>query len=688
MTSFGFHALGALENMLEASAVPAGWQNQQMHSKENSRRTVASPPRDKSTDSRQSSREVWDVEGKLCQEVRRCFRDERRFLNQWFVMLLRELQNLHNQTGQGLSHLTPGSTADQEKVESVIPEEVEHMEWSRMSHQLDAIESSVSHHQANLDAIHSQLSTMEQALKDSANLAVHQPFTAGENNTFIQSVVSTQQQILQEIQTISAKYKPGKSPAPPVSDVAMTRTNTNLSRKQTINQALGRAEVDKDILAFEALRGWVRPGTEPEKALEEGGSTSARHTSGLQKKRVAIKRARSIHVLSRIEVASNILVILNTIYVGFQADMSLRSMKGGGRQPRWMTVVDTCIAIIFLVELLVKLFLQRLSLFTGPDKMWNVMDAFLVVSGLMDAFLSFLNISFMRTFRVLRAFRALRLIKSLRFVRDLRLMLASIVCSASCLFWALVMLAVVLYLFSVFIMQGVIYFVEHRQRDPSTVLLQHYGTLADTMLSLFMAISGGMDWGDLIQPLLQISHWYYVVYIFFLLFVLFGIMNILTAIFCESANQIAEIDRDLVIQENIANDQSTINELRRVFSEFDDDESNTLNEQEFDLLLQDHRTTQHLATLGLDLQEAHGLFRLLDLTGSGEVAIDEFVNTLLRLKGSAKALDLATLIYENKKIMAQMTLFMKFVQSQFDAQNLHFGIFADSGVLSKNPALL
>jgi len=35
-----------------------------------------------------------------------------------------------------------------------------------------------------------------------------------------------------------------------------------------------------------------------------------------------------------------------------------------------------------------------------------------------------------------------------------------------------------------------------------------------------------------------------------------------------------------------------------------------------------------------------------------------------------------------------MTLFMKFVQSQFDAQNLHFGIFADSGVLSKNPALL
>jgi len=48
------------------------------------------------------------------------------------------------------------------------------------------------------------------------------------------------------------------------------------------------------------------------------------------------------------------------------------------------------------------------------------------------------------------------------------------------------------------------------------------------------------------------------------------------------------------------------------------------------------------------------------------VSINEFVNTLLRLKGQAKALDLATLIYENKRIMGQMARFMKYVHDQFD----------------------
>jgi len=150
-------------------------------------------------------------------------------------------------------------------------------------------------------------------------------------------------------------------------------------------------------------------------------------------------------------------------------------------------------------------------------------------------------------------------------------------------------------------------------------------------------------------------------------------MNILTAIFCESANQIAEIDRDLVIQENISNEQSTINELRRVFMEFDLDASNTLDESEFNMMLCDVRAMRHLNTLGLDMQEAHGLFTLLDLSGSGEVSIDEFVNTLMRLKGSAKALDLATLIYENKRIMVKMSGFMRYVRAQFESIKDHLG---------------
>merc|ERR1712023_172002 len=52
---------------------------------------------------------------------------------------------------------------------------------------------------------------------------------------------------------------------------------------------------------------------------------------------------------------------------------------------------------------------------------------------------------------------------------------------------------------------------------------------------------------------------------------------------------------------------------------------------------------------GIDVAEAKGIFNLLDLDKSGSVTIEEFVFGLMRIKGAAKAVDTATLIYENKR---------------------------------------
>jgi len=83
---------------------------------------------------------------------------------------------------------------------------------------------------------------------------------------------------------------------------------------------------------------------------------------------------------------------------------------------------------------------------------------------------------------------------------------------------------------------------------------------------------------------------------------------------------------------------------------------------------------QHLKALDLDLTKARGLFTLLDLTGDGTVAVDEFVSTLMRLQGAAKAVDLQTIIYENKRQMAHMVQFMKSVQWQLQMHSAQLGI--------------
>merc|ERR1712014_553303 len=90
-------------------------------------------------------------------------------------------------------------------------------------------------------------------------------------------------------------------------------------------------------------------------------------------------------------------------------------------------------------------------------------------------------------------------------------------------------------------------------------------------------------------------------------------------------------------------------EIRAIFNKTQDDGGLTLEELKGHL--NDEKTRLRLKALGLDVSEAHGLFRLLDTDDQGELDCDEFAIGCLRLRGQAKSLDTATLMYENKKMM-------------------------------------
>merc|ERR1712032_910377 len=90
-------------------------------------------------------------------------------------------------------------------------------------------------------------------------------------------------------------------------------------------------------------------------------------------------------------------------------------------------------------------------------------------------------------------------------------------------------------------------------------------------------------------------------------------------------------------------------DLTTIFHEADRDHSGTLSGLEFKRLLEDVNIQRYLATMGLEVSEAQGLFRLLDIDDQDDVTIDDFVWGSLRLKGHAKSIDLCTLLYEHRK---------------------------------------
>merc|ERR1719410_2431456 len=101
------------------------------------------------------------------------------------------------------------------------------------------------------------------------------------------------------------------------------------------------------------------------------------------------------------------------------------------------------------------------------------------------------------------------------------------------------------------------------------------------VLSLFMSISGGMDWWEFGKPLMEISPFYGLFFVMYVAFMTFGVLNIITGIFCEAAAEIANSDRDLVVGAEIEKQKSYIKSLKELFCELDQDHSGQITYQEF-----------------------------------------------------------------------------------------------------------
>eukprot|EP00746_Dinoflagellata_sp_MGD_P145813 gnl/MRDRNA2_/MRDRNA2_78375_c0_seq3.p1 gnl/MRDRNA2_/MRDRNA2_78375_c0~~gnl/MRDRNA2_/MRDRNA2_78375_c0_seq3.p1 ORF type:complete len:353 (-),score=64.71 gnl/MRDRNA2_/MRDRNA2_78375_c0_seq3:262-1320(-) len=278
----------------------------------------------------------------------------------------------------------------------------------------------------------------------------------------------------------------------------------------------------------------------------------------------------------------------------------------------------------------------------------------------------------MTILRILRILRITRIAKILRmrFFSELRLMVNSTLSCVKSLCWALVLLLLVAYTFGVYFTQLA---AEKIKQNGNTAeghsrsedLRTYYGGMYTTLISMFKAISGGADWGDIAEPLAELGTGYYLLFCFYIAFVVFAMMNVVTSVFVEQAAKNAWNDKNWVIEEQMSKQESYINDVKKVFEEADEDNSGNLEWTEFEKHMADPRVQAFFQALEIDSAEAKGLFQLIDTDGDNRVQLNEFVNGCLRLKGQARSLDLVTLLHENKKMHLKLRDFMKDCESHF-----------------------
>merc|ERR1712118_382997 len=145
------------------------------------------------------------------------------------------------------------------------------------------------------------------------------------------------------------------------------------------------------------------------------------------------------------------------------------------------------------------------------------------------------------------------------------------------------------------------------------ILYAQFGTIPNAILRVIACVTGGSDWLSVYESLTYLNDIALAALIAYILFMFFAVMNIVTAIYIEHAVKAGAADSDHVLKEELANDDKFVEEMKALFVDADEDGSGDITFEELCGFLEDKGVRARLKILGLEVHEACGLYRLLDV---------------------------------------------------------------------------
>merc|ERR1712060_990757 len=156
-------------------------------------------------------------------------------------------------------------------------------------------------------------------------------------------------------------------------------------------------------------------------------------------------------------------------------------------------------------------------------------------------------------------------------------------------------------------------------------------------------VTGGRDWREVSYSLSDMGKLYTWVLVLYIVFTVFCVLNVMNAVFVEAAIECAQNNKALAVDKALHTKVALIDQVFQWFAEADKDKSQTVSLEELRNLLADDKVRSLLRANNFDVPSASQIFRLLDRQGAGEIGPEDFVDNLISLQGSAKAMDLASL---------------------------------------------
>jgi len=217
-------------------------------------------------------------------------------------------------------------------------------------------------------------------------------------------------------------------------------------------------------------------------------------------------------------------------------------------------------------------------------------------------------------------------------------------------FWALLLLFMIVYAFGVILTQAVTEHTKGGTNIDDERLRTHYGSLLRSMLSLTMAVSGGISWIELTTPLEFAGNpTWIMLFLIYIAIAYFFILNVVTGVFCQNAIEGAQQDLDMSIDAQLREKQMHAQRLGMLFQEMNEDSgamSDGMTVDDLNLQLAKPKVQSWFRSLDIDAKQTWKLFKIIDADNSGRVSLEEFVEGCLQLRGPATRVDVESLKWD------------------------------------------
>jgi len=342
------------------------------------------------------------------------------------------------------------------------------------------------------------------------------------------------------------------------------------------------------------------------------------------------------------ELTVSVIIVLNCVIIGWEASVAEGEFAG------LFNICEHMFTLIFFLEWVLRVI--------AFGMVWifewvNMADTVLVFGT--GVFLKWVAEPMgmeLGSFRIITTLRALRLARLARAVRlfpafkEMWILIHGLTTSAIPLLWTLVIAFCVLYVFAIAATELIGRSPDFKDNEDAQMM---FGNFLRSMFTMVQLITMDTYSDTIIRPMMHIQPFLAIFFVMFIMVGVFIVMNLVTAIIVENAFSIVKEDVESQAKEAETKKRSELKMLSELFMEIDLDGSGELTKDELFASLKNKKVKQMLDLLEMKVVELTETWEVLD-DGDGLLTIKEFTDGIRRMKGEAKAKDVADVIKKLK----------------------------------------